>query len=88
MTTRITTALATALLLGSTSLVAAQTWPGNAGTGIVRPRPLAALTPIVFSISGATTHSTSCATTVPGVCSISYQGGAVAPGELVTLFGQ
>ncbi|MGH9144419.1 MAG: HYR domain-containing protein, partial [Vicinamibacterales bacterium] len=60
----------------ASSLITAQTWPGNAGTGVVRPRALSSLTTVGFSIGGTTTLSTSCATMVPGVCSISYAGGA------------
>ena len=54
------------------ALVTAAIWSGTAGAGIVQPLPLAPLTRIVFSITGTTTSTQSCLTSVPGRCAISY----------------
>ena len=53
-------------------LLSAQTWPGNPGAGIVRPRPLSPFTPVHFTIDGSSTLTDTCLTTVPGRCSITY----------------
>ena len=55
-----------------TSLLSAQTWPGSAGGGIVRPRSLSPFTPVHFTIDGSSTLADTCLTSVPGRCSITY----------------
>jgi hypothetical protein len=61
----------------ASAVATAQLWPSSVGSGIVRPRPLRSLTPVQFSITGATTSAASCLTDVPGFCSVSYPGGTV-----------
>jgi hypothetical protein len=56
----------------SSAVLTAQTWPGNAGAGIVPTGALAPLTPVRFTIEGSSTLTESCLATIPGICSISY----------------